>query len=66
MRCHEISEGLMARIELEQEEMEMLIGRKKDSTPADYEAVLKELGFHYAALDLGGYEKGKMNKSVVA
>ena len=66
VRCHEISEGLMARIELEQEEMEMLIGRKKDSTPADYEAVLKELGFHYAALDLGGYEKGKMNKSVVA
>lgn len=66
VRCHEISEGLMARIELEQEEMEMLIGGKKDAAPADYEAVLKELGFHYAALDLGGYEKGKMNKSVVA
>jgi PP-loop superfamily ATP-utilizing enzyme len=64
--CQEISEGLMARVELKQDEMEMLFNGKKDGTPADYEAVLKELGFHYAALDLGGYEKGKMNKSVVA
>lgn len=66
VRCHEISEGLMARIELEKNEMEMLISGKNGVAPADYEGVLRELGFRYAALDLGGYEKGKMNKSVVA
>ena len=66
VRCHEISEGLMARVELEQNEMEMLISGKNGVAPADYEGVLRELGFRYAALDLGGYEKGKMNKSVVA
>lgn len=66
VRCHEISEGLMARIELEQDEMATLISGEKGDDPAEYEAVLKELGFCYAALDLGGYEKGKMNKSVVA
>ena len=66
VRCHEISEGLMARVELEQDEMEMLISGKKDAAPADFEEALKGFGFRYAALDLGGYEKGKMNKSVVA
>ena len=63
----EETEALLAKARAgDADAREKLISGKEDSTPADFEAVLKELGFSYAALDLGGYEKGKMNKSVVA
>lgn len=55
VRCHEVTGGLLARIELLPEEMARL-----DAAACD--AALRGIGFQYAALDLGGYEKGKMNR----
>lgn len=54
VRCHEITAGLLARIELLPEELPRL-------APAECDAALREIGFRFVALDLGGYEKGKMN-----
>lgn len=65
----------MARIELLPEEMRKLFAAPStwvldgsevpDETPAltmpEIEKKLKALGFEYVTLDLGGYEKGKMN-----
>ena len=61
VRCHETAGGFLARIELEREEMNRLLGTDSGESAAVYEAVLKGLGFCYVTLDLGGYEKGKMN-----
>ena len=55
VRCHEIAGGLLARIELLPEEMTKLV-------PAESDAALREIGFQFTTLDLGGYEKGKMNR----
>jgi len=55
VRCHEIAGGLLARIELLPEEMTKLV-------PAECDAALREIGFQFTTLDLGGYEKGKMNR----
>lgn len=54
VRCHEITGGLLARIELLPEEMVRL-------DAADCDAAMREIGFQFVTLDLGGYEKGKMN-----
>ena len=55
VRCHETTGGLLARIELLPEEMAKLV-------PAECDAALREFGFQFTTLDLGGYEKGKMNR----
>ena len=64
VRCHELAGGsarLLARIELEPAD----IGRFCNSDLFDEtEAVLKEAGFEYVTLDLGGYVKGKLNGSL--
>ena len=61
VRCHETAAGLLARIELEPEEMERCFREEIGKKAAAFEAELKALGFRYVTLDLGGYEKGKMN-----
>lgn len=65
VRCHEIAGNVtgnvarfFARIELLQEEIPALL---EPAEMAKVEAKLRELGFEYVTLDLGGYEKGKMN-----
>ena len=65
VRCHEIAGNVtgnvarfFARIELLQEEIPALL---EPAEMARVEAKLRELGFEYVTLDLGGYEKGKMN-----
>ena len=55
VRCHEITGGLLARIELLPEEMPKL-------DPAECDAAMRGIGFEFVTLDLGGYEKGKMNR----
>ena len=68
VRCHEIAGKVsgnetrfMARIELEKAEIAGLF----NSDLADrVERTLQGLGFEYVTLDLGGYEKGKMNSMV--
>ena len=55
VRCHEIAGGFLARIELLPEEMTKLV-------PAECDTALREFGFQFVTLDLGGYEKGKMNR----
>lgn len=63
VRCHEIAGKVsgsearfMARIELLPKDME-----KAFPVAAEIEDELRQLGFEYVTLDLGGYEKGKMN-----
>lgn len=56
VRCHEAAGGYLARIELNRNE----IGRLNEIAPA-CEADFKDMGFRFVTLDLGGYEKGKMN-----
>jgi len=56
VRCHESAGGLMARIETIPEELPAACG-----AAAEIDEALRGMGFRYAALDLGGYEKGKMN-----
>ena len=55
VRCHEIAGGLLARIEMLPEEMPNLAA-------AECDAAIREIGFQFVTLDLGGYEKGKMNR----
>ena len=57
VRCHEISGGCLARIELEPNEM----GELTAAGAAEIDAKIRNIGFMFATLDLGGYEKGKMN-----
>ncbi len=54
VRCHGTAGGLLARIELLPEEMPKL-------TPAECDTVIRGIGFQFVTVDLGGYEKGKMN-----
>ena len=61
VRCHETSNGYLARIELESEEMKKLVAIADGEVAAEAEAELKRLGFRFVTVDLGGYEKGKMN-----
>ena len=61
VRCHEIADGLLARIELEQNEMAKLLGGGSQADAAAHEAAIRNMGFRFVTLDLGGYEKGKMN-----
>ena len=60
VRCHEISGGYLARIELEPVEMTRLLDEAAGLV--QYEEKFREMGFEYVALDLGGYRKGKMNR----
>ena len=74
VRCHEIAGKVtgndtrfMARIELEPEDLKKFCtGKPEQAGEADSfidltEQKLKELGFQYVSLDLGGYSKGKLN-----
>lgn len=61
VRCHEIADGFLARIELEPEEIKRFFGAENGAEPAAMETTLKDIGFRFVTLDLGGYEKGKMN-----
>ncbi len=68
VRCHEIAGKVsgnetrfMARLELLREEMEKL-----RDMGGEIEETLRGLGFEYVTLDLGGYERGKMNSMVDA
>ena len=68
VRCHEIAGKVsgnetrfMARIELEKAEM---AGFFSNALADRVERKLQELGFEYVTLDLGGYEKGKMNGTI--
>ena len=60
VRCHAISGGYLARIELEPAEMTRLLDEAAELS--QYEEDFREMGFEYVALDLGGYKKGKMNR----
>lgn len=64
VRCHEIAGNIsgntasfMARIEMLPEEMGRLPREETEET-------LKKLGFRFVTLDLGGYEKGKLNREL--
>lgn len=65
VRCHEIAgrvsgnkSRFIARIELEPADMaRFCTGELFEET----EAALREIGFEYVTLDLGGYSKGKLN-----
>lgn len=66
VRCHEIAGKVsgsearfMARIEVLPEEMAALL-----ESSAEIEKEFKKLGFEYVTMDLGGYEKGKMNSII--
>ncbi|MCI7145396.1 MAG: ATP-dependent sacrificial sulfur transferase LarE [Clostridiales bacterium] len=66
VRCHEISgttpdgqPAVMARIELLPEDIERFLCLKDDA-----EWSFRRMGFSYVTLDLGGYEKGKMNRGI--
>ena len=61
VRCHETAAGYLARIELEPEEMEKLIASGGGDGAEAAEAEPKGIGFRFVTVDLGGYEKGKMN-----
>lgn len=75
VRCHEITGSAsgdsgrwIARIELEPKGMGRFcqgsIGRQDQNGETlfeETEAALKELGFEYVTLDLGGYSRGKLN-----
>ena len=61
VRCHETAGGKLARIELEPSEMKRFFEEDGGLEAAAFEAELKGMGFRFVTLDLGGYEKGKMN-----
>ena len=61
VRCHETAGGFLARIELEPAGMEKMFEAEAREKMAAVEAELKSMGFRFVTLDLGGYEKGKMN-----
>ena len=56
-------EGGIARIELAPQEMARML---EPGIAERVDARLRELGFSFAALDLGGYATGKMNAAVEA
>ena len=53
--------GNIARIEIERSEFEKII---RPEIAGALERYLRELGFLYVTLDLGGYQMGSMNKSL--
>lgn len=55
--------GRLARIELLPEELGKLF---RPETARDVESFLRELGFLYVTLDLGGYRTGSMNQTIPA
>ncbi|MGX8774544.1 MAG: ATP-dependent sacrificial sulfur transferase LarE [Bacillota bacterium] len=57
VRCHETAGGYLARIEIEPNEMCELT----TSGAAEIDREIRGFGFSFVTLDLGGYEKGKMN-----
>ena len=57
VRCHETAGGRLARIELVPEEM----GEMTQAGAAEIDREIRRFGFSFVTLDLGGYEKGKMN-----
>ena len=73
VRCHEIAGKVsgsearfMARIEVLQSDLEILFGgsdgiAKLFEAAGEIENEFRGLGFEYVTMDLGGYEKGKMN-----
>ena len=54
------SHGDLARIEIAEEEMELLIEKRREILNQ-----LKEAGFTYTTLDLGGFVSGSMNRLVL-
>ena len=54
--------GNIARIETEPEAFPILL---QPQTAAALNAALRELGFLYVTLDLGGYQTGSMNKPLI-
>jgi len=61
VRCHETVGGFLARIELEPAGMAKMFEAEAGEKMAAVETELKSRGFRFVTLDLGGYEKGKMN-----
>ena len=57
VRCHETAGGMLARIELLPVEM----GEMTHAGAAEIDREIRGFGFSFVTLDLGGYEKGKMN-----
>lgn len=57
VRCHETAGGYLARIELEPDEMEEMTL----AGAAEIDRKIRDAGFSFVTVDLGGYEKGKMN-----
>ena len=57
VRCHETAGGRLARIELVPAEM----GEMTQAGAAEIDREIRSFGFSFVTLDLGGYEKGKMN-----
>jgi uncharacterized protein len=53
--------GEMARIEINPDEFSKIL---ENSTASKLDSYLKELGFTYVTLDLGGYQTGSMNKTL--
>ena len=62
LQCRVRHHGLIARIELEENQMAMLINdRNLREKTLNY---LRELGFRYVCLDLSGYEMGSLNREL--
>ena len=57
VRCHDTAGGYLARIELEPDEMEEMTL----AGAAEIDREIRGCGFSFVTIDLGGYEKGKMN-----
>ncbi len=53
--------GMMARIEVPTQDISLLV---QDASRSKINKCLKELGFTYIALDLGGYRTGSMNEAL--
>lgn len=61
VRIHGQENGAIARIEVLPEEFSKLM--QEDNREKIYH-YLKQLGFSYVALDLGGYRTGSMNETL--
>lgn len=55
VRCHELSFGLLARIEIQPSDWQLLAD---PSLASEIDSKLKGFGFYYSTFDLGGYKKG--------
>lgn len=62
VRIHGSDKGNIARIEIGTEEFAHML---KDGRAEKTNARLKEIGFSYVTLDLGGYRTGSMNDSIL-